>query len=144
MPASVTSTMSALTLFPGLADIGPWYRAEVHGLTEAQLDFAAPAPAPEWLWWSIRRQTSHIARVFFLWLSPPWENRRGDGPPPPVHDLSSILQRPPEGQPATSQLNPHTYWAIDPILARLDEGIALTQEALRRHTVAQAQQKTTT
>ena len=79
MPASVTSTTSALTLFPGLADIGPWYRAEVHGLTEAQLDFAVPAPAPEWLWWSIRRQTSHIARVFFRWLFSLWENRLWDG-----------------------------------------------------------------
>jgi hypothetical protein len=36
------------------------------------------------------------------------------------------------------------YWAIDAILARLDEGIGLTQAVLRRHTMAQAQQKTTT
>ena len=68
MPAAMASTVSALTLFPGWEDVGPWYRAEVHGLTEAQLDFAAPAPAPEWLWWSIRRHTSHTARVMFLWL----------------------------------------------------------------------------
>jgi hypothetical protein len=61
-----------------------------------------------------------------------------------VHDLPGLLNGPPAGQPATSQLNLYTYWAIDTILARLDEGIALTQEALRRHTVAQAQQKTTT
>ena len=61
-----------------------------------------------------------------------------------MHDLSSILQRPPEGQPAARQLYPHTYAAIDVLLARLDEGIALTQEVLRRHTVAQAQQTTTT
>jgi hypothetical protein len=144
MPTSVTSTMSALTLFPGLEDIGPWYRAEVHGLTEAQLDFAVPAPAPEWLWWSIRRQTSHTARVFFLWLFSLWGDTLWDGAPPPVHDLPDILQRPPEGQPAASPLHSHTYGAIDVLLARLDEGIVLTQAVLRRHTVAQAQQKTTT
>ena len=46
MPASVVSTMSALTRLPGWEDIGPWYHAEVHGLTDAQLDFAAPPPAP--------------------------------------------------------------------------------------------------
>src|SRR5262245_65098723 len=57
MPTSMASTVSALTLFPGWEELGPWYRAEVHGLTEAQLDFAAPPPAPEWLWWSIRRHT---------------------------------------------------------------------------------------
>ena len=50
MPVSVDSTVPALTLCPGWEDIGLWYRAEVHGLTEAQLDFAAPPPAPEWLW----------------------------------------------------------------------------------------------
>src|SRR5262245_42677746 len=126
MPASVASSVSALTLLPGLEDIGPWYRAEVHGLTEAQLDFAAPAPAPEWLWWSIRRQTSHIARVFFRWLFSLWDDSLWDGAPPPVHDLPSILQRPPEGQPTTSQLHPHPYGTMDAILARLDEGIALT------------------
>jgi hypothetical protein len=44
MPASEASTAPALMLFPGWEDIGPWYRAEVQGLTEAQLDFAAPPP----------------------------------------------------------------------------------------------------
>jgi hypothetical protein len=144
MPTSIASTVSALTLFPGWEEIGPWYRAEIHGLTEAQLDFAAPPPAPEWLWWSIRRHTSHTARVVFLWLFSIWGDALWEGHPPLVDDLPGLLNVPPAGQPATSQLNPHTYWAIDTILARLDEGIALTQEALRRHTVAQAQQKTTT
>ena len=142
--ASGSATMPALTLFPGWEDIGPWYRAEVQGLTEAQLDFAAPAPAPEWLWWSIRRHTSHMACVLFRWLFFYWEDRLWEGHPPPVDDLPGLLNFSPEGQPAASQLNPNAYWAIDAILARFDEGIALTQEALRRHTVAQAQQKTTT
>ena len=145
MPASTDSTVSALTLFPGWEEIGPWYRAEVHGLTEAQLDFAAPRPpAPEWLWWSIRHHTSHTARVVFLWLFSIWGDTLWEGHPPPVYDLPGLLNVPPAGQLAASQLNPRTYWALDTILARLDEGIALTQEALRRHTVARAQQKTTT
>jgi hypothetical protein len=131
-------------MFPGWKDIGPWYRAEVHGLTEAQLDFATPPPAPEWLWWSIRRQTSHTARVLFLWLFSLWGDTLWDGSPPPVHDLPGVLNFPPEGQPTASQLNPHTYWTMDAILTRLDEGIAIIQEVLRHHTVAQAQQKATT
>ena len=61
MSPSGAATQSARTLVPCGGDLGPWYRAEVHGLPEAQLDFTAPAPAPEWLWWSIRRQTSHRA-----------------------------------------------------------------------------------
>src|SRR5262245_1175761 len=51
---------------------------------------------------------------------------------------------PPAAQPPSSQLNPATYRTMDAILARLDEGIALTQAVLARHTVAQAQQLTTT
>ena len=47
LSVSVDSTVSALTLFPGWEDIGPWYRAEVHGLTEAQLDFCDAAPRPQ-------------------------------------------------------------------------------------------------
>ena len=126
MPASVASTVPALTLFSGWEDIGPWYRAEVQGLTGAQLDFAAPPPAPEWLWWSIRRHTSHTARVLFLWLFSVWDDTLWEGHPPPVHDLPGLLNRPPADQRAASQLNPHTYWAMDTILGRLDEGIALT------------------
>ena len=71
----------------------------------------------------------------FLWLFSIWGDTLWEGQPPPVHDLPGLLNVPPAGQPAASQLNPHLYWARDPILARLDEGIALTQEALRHHTV---------
>jgi hypothetical protein len=140
----VSTTVSALTLFPGWEDIGPWYRAEVQGLTAAQLEFAAPAPAPEWLWWSIRRHTSHMASVLFRWWFFLWGDRLWEGHAPPVHDLPGLLNFPPAGQPDARQLNTHTYRALDAILARLEEGMAITQEALRRHTVAQAQQKTTT
>jgi hypothetical protein len=144
MSASGPSPGSARTLLPGLHDLGPWYRAEVHGLTEAQLDFATPAPAPEWLWWSIRRQASHMARVCFLWWFVIWGDRLWEGQPPPVQDLPGVLNRPPPaGQPPTSQLNPATYRTMDAILARLDEGLALTQAVLARHTVVQAQQRTT-
>ena len=38
-----------------------WTRSEVVGLTEAQLDFDDRNPDREWMWWSIRRQVSHMA-----------------------------------------------------------------------------------
>lgn len=38
-----------------------WTAAEVAGLTDAQLDFDDRSPDREWMWWSIRRQVSHIA-----------------------------------------------------------------------------------
>src|SRR5262245_18556845 len=135
MSPSEAATPSALALVPGIEDMGPWYRTEVQGLTEPQLDFAMPTPAPEWLWWSIRRQASHMARVCFLRLFVIWGDRLWDGHPPPVHDLPGILNVPPPDQRSTGQLNPATYRTMDAILARLDEGLALTQAVLARHTV---------
>ena len=37
-----------------------WIEAEVEGLTPEQLDLDDRAPENEWMWWSIRRQVSHI------------------------------------------------------------------------------------
>lgn len=44
--------------YPHLLD---WLRTEVAGLTPQQLDFDDLSPEREWMWWSIRRQVSHIA-----------------------------------------------------------------------------------
>lgn len=38
-----------------------WVTAEVEGLDDDQLDFDDHHPDREWMWWSIRRQVSHIA-----------------------------------------------------------------------------------
>ena len=38
-----------------------WLEPELEGLTSEQLDFDDLHPDREWLWWSIRRQVSHLA-----------------------------------------------------------------------------------
>ncbi len=38
-----------------------WTRAEVEGLSDAELDFDDHHRDREWMWWSIRRQVSHMA-----------------------------------------------------------------------------------
>jgi hypothetical protein len=144
MLASVSLTASALTLFPAWDSMGPWYRAEVEGLSDAQLDFDSQAPAQEWMWWSIRRQTSHVAAMLFRWLFMRWGDALWEGTAPLVDDLAGVLNIPQDWRHDEPRLTPHLYWEIDAILARLHEGVALTQEALRRHTVAQARHKTIT
>ncbi|MGI9597655.1 MAG: hypothetical protein ACR2QK_15945 [Acidimicrobiales bacterium] len=37
-----------------------WIELEVEGLTDEQLDYDDRSPENEWMWWSIRRQVSHI------------------------------------------------------------------------------------
>lgn len=38
-----------------------WLEAELVGVSDAQLDFDDLHPDREWMWWSIRRQVSHMA-----------------------------------------------------------------------------------
>ena len=37
-----------------------WIETEVDGLSDEHLDFDDQSPDKEWMWWSIRRQVSHI------------------------------------------------------------------------------------
>jgi hypothetical protein len=50
--------VGAMPYYPHLLT---WVKAEVHGLTDTQLDFDDTHPGREWMWWSIRRQVSHMA-----------------------------------------------------------------------------------
>jgi hypothetical protein len=49
--------------WPDYGELYSWLCQEVEGLSDAQLDFDSQAPEQEWMWWSIRRQVSHIAWV---------------------------------------------------------------------------------
>lgn len=51
----------AVVVWPDYQEWYGWLCREVDGLSEAQLDFDSQDPAREWMWWSIRRQVSHMA-----------------------------------------------------------------------------------
>ncbi|MBM37028.1 MAG: hypothetical protein VX963_08840 [Actinomycetota bacterium] len=46
---------------PWYSHIVDWVELEISGLSDTQLDFHDPSPDKEWMWWSCRRQVSHIA-----------------------------------------------------------------------------------
>src|SRR5437870_9200787 len=52
---------SRVVLWPDYQAFYGWRCQEVAGLTDAELDFDSHDPAHEWMWWSIRRQVSHMA-----------------------------------------------------------------------------------
>ncbi|MFN0091265.1 MAG: hypothetical protein ACKVWR_13515 [Acidimicrobiales bacterium] len=56
MPSSL-----AAGLMPPYARLAEWMSAEVAGLGDSELDFCSTDPTREWMWWSIRRQVSHVA-----------------------------------------------------------------------------------
>ena len=51
----------AVVVWPDYQEFHRWLQQETAGLSDAQLDFDSQDPAQEWMWWSIRRQVSHIA-----------------------------------------------------------------------------------
>src|SRR6266704_253743 len=50
-----------IVIWPDYQEFYRWLCQEVDGLTDAELDFDSHDPAQEWMWWSIRRQVSHMA-----------------------------------------------------------------------------------
>ena len=100
-----------------------WVEAEVHGLTTEQLDFDDRHPDREWMWWSIRRQVSHMA-----WDSLIFPHRRcnqflwPDGQiPEPISWIDHRLGRQAKWDRV---LDEDLYWGIDAILDKLKLGVS--------------------
>src|SRR4030095_16812460 len=55
-----------VVIWPDYQEFYRWLCQEVDGLTDAELDFDSHDPAHEWLWGSIRRQVSHMARDLLI------------------------------------------------------------------------------
>ena len=99
-----------------------WTRAEVEGLTDEQLDVDDLSPDKEWMWWSIRRQVSHMAwdaLIFsrsrcgqFLWE---------DGIAPEVIAWADHRLGP--NQKWDRVLDEDTYWDLEDIYDRWQIGI---------------------
>ncbi len=99
-----------------------WLEAEVAGLTTAQLDLDDRSPDKEWMWWSIRRQVSHIA-----WDALVFTHRRcahllwpeGNEPQPIVwehHHLGPAMKY-------DRVLDEDLYWEIPDLIDKLSIGI---------------------
>ena len=56
----------SIVVWPDYDQFRLWLEDEVDGLTDTQLDFDSQDPELEWMWWSIRRQVSHVAWVFLV------------------------------------------------------------------------------
>ncbi len=55
-----------IVVWPNYQEFYQWLCQEVDGLTDTQLDFDSQDPTQEWMWWSSRRQVSHIAWVLLI------------------------------------------------------------------------------
>jgi hypothetical protein len=98
-----------------------WLMAEVDGLSDEQLDFDDTSPEREWMWWSIRRQVSHIA-----WDALVFTHRRcghllwpdGNDPAPVVwehHHLGPNMKY-------DRVLDEDAYWELPDLVAKIAIG----------------------
>lgn len=118
MPEDVAA--GAMPYYPHLLT---WVTAEVAGLTETQLDFADTHAEREWMWWSIRRQVSHMA-----WDALVFSHRRcatllwpdGHVPAPIVwehHHLGPAMKD-------DRMLDTELFWHMPDLLAKLELGLS--------------------
>lgn len=118
MPEEETS--GAMPPFQRLVE---WTRSEVVGLTDAQLDFHDRNPDREWMWWSIRRQVSHMA-----WSVLVFSRRRaahllwpdGDVPEPIVWEHHRMGP----GAMVDRMLDEQAFRTVDQLLVMLQLGVS--------------------
>ena len=111
-----------------------WLRSEIEGLTEAQLDFDDTHPDREWMWWSIRRQISHIA-----WDSLIFPHRRcskllwpdGDVPEP----ISWADHRLGRNAKWDRVLDETLYWEVPDLLDKLTLGLSWLTRSVTENSI---------
>jgi len=114
----------SVAVMPPYRRLIDWIQTEVAGLTDEQLDFDDLSPENEWMWWSIRRQVSHIG-----WDALVFTSRRcgrllwpdGDVPTPIVwedHQMSKA------GARWDRVLDEDLFWDIPDLIAKVDVGIS--------------------
>jgi len=112
-------------LFPDYPRVPALYRAEVEGLTEAQLDRRRPEKS--WGLWSVRDQVSHMASVPYRWILNRWGGILfGDGLPRDPELLRTGF--------SGRMMNPARFHAIGDLLAAQEDAFALAWEVLGRET----------
>lgn len=111
-----------------------WVTNEVKGLTDAQLDLDDLGPENEWMWWSIRRQVSHIA-----WDSLVFTSRRcgallwpdGDIPEPIIWKHHYMGQEPKYDR----LLDEDLYWQVPDLIAKMTIGIGWLERVVSEQSI---------
>lgn len=131
-------TIGAMPYYPQLL---AWITAEVDGLTDEQLDFDDDHPDREWMWWSIRRQVSHIG-----WDSLVLPYRRcaellwPDGERPSPIDWDDHRMGPQNKWDRV--LDEDRYWAMPDLLAKVELGLSWLERVVTEQSIETLRAKT--
>ncbi|WP_419920386.1 hypothetical protein [Candidatus Poriferisodalis sp.] len=125
---------SGVGLMPYFTHIGRWARTEIDGLSDEQLDFDDQAPSNEWMWWSIRRQVSHIA-----WVSLIFSKRRCGALLWPDGDIPEPIKWSEHHQGRNHKhglrLDPALFWEIPDLLDKLDLGLSWIRRVVAENSI---------
>lgn len=124
----------AIGAMPYYAHLLTWVKVEVDGLTDDQLDFDDQHPDREWMWWSIRRQVSHMA-----WDSLIFPYRRcahllwpGAEPPAPIvwedHRLGSAAK-------FDRQLDTNLFWQMPDLCDKFELGLSWLERVVAEQSI---------
>ena len=119
---------------PPFRRLPEWIDREVEGLTDEQLDLDDMSPDKEWMWWSIRRQVSHIG-----WDSLVFTSRRcgallwpdGEVPEPIIWKHHYMGQEPKFDR----MLDEDLYWQIPDLLDKISIGIGWLERVVREQSI---------
>jgi hypothetical protein len=124
----------AVGAMPSYSLVPKWLRAELDGLTPQQLDFDDRNPAREWMWWSIRRQVSHIA-----WDALVFTHRRcssllwpdGNDPQPVNWDHHHLGPK----MKYDRVLDETLFWEPPDLLQMVDLGVSWLERVVGEHSI---------
>lgn len=125
----------AVGAMPPYRRIIDWIETEVAGLTDEQLDLDDLSPENEWMWWSIRRQVSHIAWDSLVFTSRRcgsllWPN--GDVPNPIVWQDHLMAKVAPKWDRV---LDEDLFWQIPDLIAKLEIGVGWLEEVVTNNPI---------
>jgi hypothetical protein len=125
----------ALGAMPPFRRIIEWITTEIEGLTDEQLDLDDLAPENEWMWWSIRRQISHIG-----WDSLVFTSRRcgnllwpDANMPNPIVWADHVMGR---GSAKWDRvLDEDLYWQVPDLIAKIEVGIGWLERVVAEQSI---------
>lgn len=125
-PSPVSDDAPGTNLLPEFTALYDLIAHEVEGLSDRQLDFRSD----RWAWsdWSIRQQVSHLTYAIFSWLTRRLGHILFPHGEHGVQDLDKVI-----ATRNDRRLDEKRYWALDDILGKLRDGIALMQQVLNTH-----------
>ena len=121
-------------LMPPYRRLVTWATAEVEGLTDDQLDLDDHSPDKEGMWWSIRRQVSHMA-----WDALVFTHRRcgrllwpdGDAPEPIVWDDHRLGPQ----RRWDRVLDEDLFWQMPDLLSKLEVGVSWLERVVEEQSI---------